>query len=397
MSSNEDREVVAFNHHTAEWVQDPYRVYQDLRKNKPLAYSTSHGGFWLLSRYEDVKKALFDWGTFSSAYPGRIAIPHTTPSDNIPGIPIETDPPKHTQYRNMVLKHFLRSEVNKLEPAMNQVASQLIDGFVHKGRCDVVSEYATPLLAHSLGLFLKFPLEDIAQIEAWANAVFANRAKDPEAAKRGQQELADYIRRQMADRKANPRDDLFSHLATLEVEGRPLTEAELVGYGRIILLAGREAVIDAVGNSLWYLAQHPAACQRLVREPGLIGEAVEEFLRFLSPIQLLGRVATRDIEMHGQTIRKGESVAMMYGSANHDEQVFPQADQCVLDRKPNAHLAFGTGPHACIGASLARLDMRVGISNFLARIPDFRLSPSAPPVRKLNGDARGFTQLVVEF
>ena len=395
--AHEHRATVVFNHHTAEWVSDPYSVYQELRDHQPLAYSESHGGFWLLSRYEDVKKALFDWPTFSSAFAGRIAIPHTTPSDNIPGIPIETDPPQHTAYRNMVLGHFLRAEVNKLEPALTRVAGELIEVLARRGKCDLVSEFATPLLAHSLGLFLKFPLEDIARIEAWANAVFANRSKDPEGAKRGQKELADYIRAQMADRRANSRDDLFSHLANLEIEGQPLSEAELVGYGRIILLAGREAVIDAIGNSLWYLAQNPAARQQLVNQPNLINDAVEEFLRYLSPIQLLGRVATRDVEMHGQTIRRGESVAMMYGCANRDERAFPQADECILDRKPNAHLAFGIGPHACIGSSLARLDMRVAIREFLARIPAFRLSETDPPTRKLNGDARGFTRLVVEF
>lgn len=397
MGNEEGKTTVAFNHHTAEWVADPYSVYEELRDEKPLAYSESHGGFWLLSRYEDVKRALFDWQTFSSAFAGRIAIPHTTPSDNIPGIPIETDPPKHTEYRNMVLKHFLRAEVNKLEPEMTRAAGELIEKFSDRGRCDLVSEYATPLLARSLGLFLKFPLEDIERIEAWANAVFANRAKDPEGAKRGQRELADYIRAQMAERRENPRDDLFSHLATLEVNGQPLSEAELVGYGRIILLAGREAVIDAIGNSLWYLAQNPAARARLVCEPGLMNDAVEEFLRYLSPIQLLGRVATRDVELHGQTIHKGESVAMMYGSANRDPRAFPDAGECLLDRKPNAHLAFGVGPHACIGSSLARLDMRVAIREFLGRIPEFRLSEAEPPARKLNGDARGFTRLVVEF
>lgn len=394
---SEDREIVAFDHHTAAWVEDPYTVYQDLREHKPLAYSEAHGGFWLLSRYEDVRRALFDWQTFSSAFPGRIAIPHTTPSDNIPGIPIETDPPKHTAYRNMVLKHFLRSEVNTLEPQLIDVAHHLVDGFIQRGEGDLVKDYATPLLAHSLGLFLQFPLEDIARIEAWANAVFAGRSKDPQGARRGQQELADFIRAKMTERRLNPRDDLFSHLATLEVDGQPLSERELVGYGRIILLAGREAVIDGLSNSLWYLAGNPRARQELSRHPEQINEAVEEFLRYFSPIQLLGRVATRDVGLHGQTIRKGESVAMMYGSANRDERVFPQADSCILSRKPNAHLAFGIGPHACIGSSLARLDMRVGIREFLKRIPEFRLSTRNPPQRKLNGDARGFTVLPIEF
>ena len=120
-----DREVTAFNHHTTEWVEDPYSVYQELRDHKPLAYSQSHGGFWLLSRYEDVRQALMDWQTFSSAHPGRVAIPPTRRVVNIPTIPIEIDPPKHTQYRNGVIKYFLRAEVNKLEPQITRVANEL--------------------------------------------------------------------------------------------------------------------------------------------------------------------------------------------------------------------------------------------------------------------------------
>lgn len=391
------RVTVAFDHHTAEWVEDPYTLYQELRQHKPLAYSPAHGGFWILSRYEDVKGALQDWARFSSAHAGRIAIPHTRPSDNIPGIPIEADPPRHTQYRSAIVGHFLRSSVVRFEPELTAYAHQLIDAFIEAGRCDLVGQYATPLLARSLALFLELPFEDMARIEQWAHAVFGNRTRDPEGARSAQQELAQYIRQQMRTRQDNPGDDLFSQLVKLRVDGQPLSENELVGYGRIVLLAGREAVIDAIGNSLWYLAHNPAARQQLLEHPQLMNTAVEEFLRYLSPIQLLGRVATTDITLHGQTIKAGESVAMLYGSANRDEAQFSQADQCQLDRKPNAHLAFGSGPHACIGASLARLDLRVALAVFLERIPQFGLIEDHPPQRKLNGDARGFTRLPIQF
>ena len=182
-----------------------------------------------------------------------------------------------------------------------------------------------------------------------------------------------------------------------EVDGRLLTASELVGYGRVILLAGREATIDGLSNSLWYLAQNPTAQQQLRDDPKLMTFAVEEFLRTMSPIQLLGRVATRDVELHGQTIREGESVAMVYGSSNRDERTFEQADHCLLDRKPNPHLAFGSAHHYCLGTHLARLVMRVGIGVFLERIPAFRLSDTDKARRKLNGDARGFVALPVAF
>ena len=397
MGSSNRRETVDFDHHTAEWVDDPYSVYTELRDHKPLAYSEAHGGFWLLSRFDDVRNALQDWQTFSSAFPGRIAIPHTRSGNNVPGIPIEVDPPKHTQYRAAVRHRFLRSAVGRLEPEMTRIARELIDGFVTSGGCDIVRDYATPLLGFSLAMFLGLPLQDVTQIEAWSNAIFANRSLDPEGARQAHLALAGYIAEHLEARKRDPRDDLFSELIGLEVDGRALSDEELIGYCRIILLAGREAVIDAISNTFWYLAQHPETRQQLIVQPGILHPAVEEFLRYFSPIQLLGRVATRDVTMHGQTIRKGESVAMLYGCANRDERAFPQADACHLDRQPNAHLAFGSGPHACMGAALARLDLRVAIREFLLRIPEFRLAPDAPARRKRNGDARGFVTLPIVF
>jgi cytochrome P450 len=390
------RPIIDFDHHTAEWVEDPYSVYRQMRDECPLAYSEAHGGFWLLSRYEDVRGALSDWQTFSSNFPGRIAIPHTVPGP-APGIPIEFDPPKHTQYRSAVSKFFSPGEVKKLEPEVTRLAGELIDVFIDRGECDIVRDYATPLLAYSLALFLNLPLADVSKLERWADAIFAGRLKDPEGAKRAQEELARYIGEQMNTRKENPKGDLFSTLVQMEVDGKRLTDSELFGYGRIILLAGREAVIDGLSNSLGYLAGQPEKRRRLLAEPGLLRSAVEELLRYMSPIQLLGRVATKEVELHGQTIHEGESVAMTYGSANRDERAFPQADRCLLERKPNPHLAFGGGPHYCLGAHLARLVVGVGITSFLQRIPEFRLSTDRAAERKLNGDARGFKVLPVVF
>ena len=389
--------TIPFNHHTSEWVADPYSVYEAMRETCPVAHSESHGGFWLLSRYDDVRTALLDWQTFGSNHPGRIAIPHTAAQTEVPGIPIEVDPPAHTDYRKAVSSFFSRAEINKLEPDVTRVANDLIDSFLEHGSCDIVKDYATPLLAYSLARFLNLPLEDLTKLEGWANAIFAERTQNPEAAARATGLLADYISEQMAKRKKNPCGDLFSALVQAEVGGKPLSDNELLGYGRIILLAGREATIDAISNSLWYLAENPEKRRRLIAEPDIMMFAVEEFLRYMSPIQLLGRVANKDVELHTQTIKEGESVAMLYGSANRDERRFEKADRCILDRKPNPHLAFGSGHHHCLGAHLARLDLRVGISEFLKRVPKFALSGENPPQRKPNGDARGFVSLAVEF
>lgn len=392
----DDRDIIDFDHHSAAWVEDPYRLYREMRDYHPLAYSRSHGGFWLLSRYEDVRAALLDWQTFSSAAPGRIAIPHTSPGSS-PGIPIEVDPPLHARYRAAVAERFSRARVAELEPGITEAANELIDGFAERPGCDLVADYATPLLARSIGLFFALPREEMARIELWADAIFARRSADPAGAKRAYRELADYLHEAMAERKRKPRNDLFSELCRLEIDGRPLSDAELTGYARILLLAGREATIDAIANSLWYLAGHPRRRRRLAADPQLLPFAVEEFLRHQSPIQLLGRVAARDVELHGQTIRAGESVAMTYGCANRDERVFEDAERCVPERRRNPHLAFGSGPHYCLGAHLARLDIRIALGELLRRIPEFRLDGAQPPRRKPNGDARGFVALPVLF
>ncbi|MDE0098551.1 MAG: cytochrome P450 [Truepera sp.] len=391
-----EKRTVPFDHHTAEWVEDPYTVYRELRNECPVAFTEAHGGFWLLSRYQDVREALLDWQTFSSNHPGRVAIPHTRPGAH-PGIPIEFDPPEHTRYRDLISRYFSPSEVKKLEPQITRFADDLVAGFHRRGACDIVRDYAAPLVAGTLARFLALPLEDVSLLDRWADAIFAGRVDDPEGAARALEALSSYLGERLEERKQRPGDDLFSALVKAEVGGRRLTDRELLGYGRTLLLAGREAAIDGLANSLWYLAQHPERRWRLRGEPELLPFAIEEFLRTMSHIQLLGRVATRNLELHGQTICEGESVAMIYGSGNRDERVFTDPDRVVLDRKPNPHIAFGSAHHYCLGAHLARLIMRVGIGTFLEAIPDFRLSQSEEIRRKLNGDARGFVTLPIEF
>ena len=175
-----------------------------------------------------------------------------------------------------------------------------------------------------------------------------------------------------------------------------MSDAELVGFGRTLLLAGREATIDALTGAMHHLAEHPEALEAL-RSTAAAERfvAIEELVRFVSPIQMLGRVASRDVELHGQTIRAGESVAMAYGSANRDERRFEAPESCRLTRRPNPHLAFGAGPHHCLGANLARLVLRVAFDALVDAVAAVRLDPADPPQRKLNGDARGFVRLGV--
>jgi len=390
-----ERATTEFDHHTEAWVEDPYAVYRRLRDEAPLAWSESHGGFWILSRYDDLGVALRDWETFASGHAGRIAIPNT--GGRVASIPLEVDPPRHAAYRDVVAPFFARDAVAPLEAAARERADALLEAALAAGRCEAASEFAAPLLADTLARFFGLPLADVARVERWADAIFAGRVRDPAAAERANAELNDYVAERFEERRRAPRrDDVFSAMVEAHVEDAPMSDAELVGFGRTLLLAGREATIDALTGAMHHLAEHPSAFEALrVTTETERFMAIEELIRFVSPIQLLGRVASRDVEMHGQTIRAGESVAMAYGSANRDERRFDAPDACHFARRPNPHLAFGAGPHHCLGANLARLVLRVGLDALLEGASALRLDPADPPQRKLNGDARGFVRLVV--
>ncbi len=389
------RATSEFDHHTESWVEDPYSVYRRLRDEAPLAWSEAHGGFWILSRYDDLSAALRDWETFASGHAGRIAIPNT--GGSVASIPLEVDPPRHAAYRDVVAPFFTRDAVAPLEEAARERADALIDAALAAGRCEAASEFAAPLLADTLARFFGLPQGDVARVERWADAIFAGRVRDPAGAERANGELNGYVAECFAQRRRAPHEgDVFTAMVHADVEGAPMSDAELVGFGRTLLLAGREATIDVLTGAMHHLAEHPAAFEAL-RETAAAERfmAIEELIRFVSPIQLLGRVASRDVEMHGQTIRAGESVAMAYGSANRDQRRFEAPDACRFARRPNPHLAFGAGPHHCLGANLARLVLRVGLDAVLEGVAGLRLDPTDPPQRKLNGDARGFVRLPV--
>jgi len=373
-------------------------VYDHLRNACPVAHTSKQGGFWILSRYADVRAALQDWQTYSSAIPGTIAIPNYHARD-YPVLPIEADPPAHGKYRTLVRDVFAREAVDQLEDVVRDVADALIDRFAATGHCDLVHDYALPLVSHALARFLKLPVEDAERWVYWAREIFEGRMGDDPARTSGAtEEMAAYVDGLMANRIAEPQDDVFSLLTQARVDGAALSPLELRGYGILLLTAGREATVDGINNALWFLAEHAAERDWLAQrldDGAALRAAVEEFLRNMSPIQLLGRITTRDTTLHGVTIPKGESLGVLYGAANRDEAEFPQAASCVLDRRRNPHLAFGVGVHTCLGAHLARLDLRVAIKQLLRRIPDFSLA--AEPLWASNGDTRGFRRLEIRF
>lgn len=368
-----------------------------LREGCPVAHSDDHGGFWLLTRYADVRRALMDAETFSSAHPGKVAIPPSTHTRDFPMVPIEVDPPRHTALRAVLAGRFQRPQVEQFEPQVRQAADAIIDRFVADGSVEIVSQYALPLVSHALAAFLSLPAEDAELWVQWADDIFPDRVRYPEKGREAMAHLVAYVEEVLTSRRRQPRDDLFSDIAGARVDGVPISQEEAVGYGVEVLLAGRDATVDGVGNSLWYLARHPDQQEQLRRQPELTARAVEELLRFMSPIEMLGRVTTRDVTIEGQAVPAGDVVGLSYGSANRDAGFFDEPSQCRFDRRRNRHLAFGSGAHICLGAHLARLDLRVAIDRAITRLGPFSVHQQDAPVLKHNGDTRGFRRLVLDF
>jgi cytochrome P450 len=383
-----------FDLHDPAFAVDPFPTYGRLREKCPVLHSERYGGFWLLTRYEDVKRAATDWRTFTSSVVGVTAIPIITQRTE-PQLPIELDPPLHSRYRALVSPVFSQERINVLSPRIEAIAAELIDRLIENGRADLTADYAVPLSVRTLAEFTGLPVGDSDKWVSWIRRMFdvTNRADGAVAS----QEFGEYIDALIAARRSRPCDDFISLLMESEVEGQRLSDHELHSFCTVQFGAGFETTADAISASLYYLAEHPIHHRRLSANPAVIPQAVEELLRYVSPIQTFGRNATCDIETHGETIKAGDVVALCFGSANHDPSVFADPERCDFDRRPNRHLAFGAGPHMCLGAPVARLEMAITLREFSRRVPRFRVASDRSVSWKLRGDRRGLASLPVEF
>jgi cytochrome P450 len=385
--AQEHARPVDVDHNDRAFVADPYPIYAALRRDDPVHHSAAYGGYYLVTRYDDVRRALGDWQTFSSAKPGVTSIPLSVKRD-FPEIPLEVDPPEHRQYRALVTPWFSRRRVDSLEGRVRQLVSELLDRIEGERRVDFVQQLAVPLVARALALFLNLPVSESEPWAQWMSDIFHGRLADRERADAAGRKLIGFVDGKIAAAKEQPEADFFGMLAEAEYDGRRLTDKEMRGYGVLTMTAGQETTVNGIGNSIWYLGCHAEQREQLLRDPSLIPAAVEELLRYLSPIQLLGRSTTQDANVSGRLIPQGSTVAICYGAANRDERAFEEADQCLIERPRNRHVAFGSGPHACLGAHLARLEMRVAIGEVLRRMPDYELETDKIEMTP-HGDLRG--------
>jgi cytochrome P450 len=309
--------------------------------------------------HERLRAAARDWRTYTSATPFRVPIPEESALRPVRQFPIETDPPQHRAYRQLIEHRFSRGAAERVRPVVDRVVGDVLAAAVERGTIDVVAELALPLVTRAIAETMGRP-GDTDRFLSWGLHVF----RDPDSGeRRANADLDRYLADRVDEALTVGGDDLFGDLAAAEFDGRPLDRDEILGFGYLVLAGGRDTVIAAITGALAHLAAAPDDRTRLRRAPEGVPAAVEEFLRCVSPLPMIGRTATTDHRIGDQTIAAGELVALGFAAANRDDRVFDAPHECRIDRSPNRHVAFGHGPHTCIGAPLARMELSVVVEH----------------------------------
>lgn len=348
---------------------DARPAYAWMREHEPVFFD-ERNRLWALTTYDLVQGAGRDPGTFSNAGGSR---PDTGP---LPWM-IDMDGAAHRARRRLVSGAFTPARVRAKEATVRAICDELIDAVCERGACDFVGDLAAPLPMIVIGDMLGVAPEDRGQLLRWSDDLLATLSGDPEKIEQAAAafgEYSAYAARTIAARRAEPADDLFSVLVHAEVDGEGLSDDELIFESLLILVGGDETTRHVISGGMEQLARHPTARDLLLGDPGSIPTAVEEMLRWVSPIKSMNRTLTRDVELHGRTLRQGDKVLLLYESANFDEAHFDEPERFDVTRSPNEHVAFGFGPHFCLGAGLARLELRVVFERLLARLPDLTLA-----------------------
>lgn len=362
-----------FNPYSRRIAADPYPVYARLREEEPVAWNERFR-FWAISRHADVHEALRDWDTWRSGQGITLAT-----FTGLKPMIILMDPPRQVELRRILLKAFTPRRVAGLESRIRAIARELVDGFAGAGSCDFVREFAAPYPTTVIAELLGVDRADRERFKAWSDAIMLSKGPDDGDLKQAYGAIFEYFAGVAEERRARPQDDLVTALVRAEDGGHRLSEDELLGFCALLLIAGNETMANFLGNALWTLHRHADARRTLQADPARIPDALEELLRYETPAPSLGRTLSRDLELHGCTLRKGDRALLLISAANRDPRVFPDPDRFDIERDSSSHLSFGFGIHFCMGASLARLEARVALEEILVRIPDYRVTSDEFP------------------
>jgi len=395
-----------------EFMEDPYPVLRQLREHEPVHWSDSIGG-WILTRYDDIVTTFKDVSHFSNE--GRLAraveyLPAETRARfktfedhyRLKSL-IHSDPPDHTRLRGLVTKAFTPRVVEAMRPRIQQITEELLEAVRPDGRMDVVRDLAIPLPVTVLAEIFGVPKPDLGLFKGWADDLLAFQGVNKpavellERSQRALVEIRAYLNELIQQKRREPRQDLLSALVAAESEGGRLSEKELVNSCITVLVAGHETTTSLIGNGLYTLLRHPDQWQLLKQNPARLPSAIEEMLRYESPVARQPRLMKQDAEMGGKRLRAGQMVFQMLNAANRDPGYFTEPDNFHILRQKNPHLAFGVGVHFCVGATLARTEGDVVFSTLMTSLPEIRLVNEEPHWDLQKPNSRMMKTLAVEF
>ncbi len=384
----------------AEYVVDPTPVWKDLRSRCPMARTDRRGiRSWLPTKYADVQALAKIVPELSSKDPLVVTLPAEMGVDNSSGLnapPISADPPEQVWTRRMILPAFSPKAVESHREFTTNLANQLIDGFIDEGSCDAAVDYAQQIPPRVIAHFLGFDLDRADDFVVWVRGVLELGLFDPKIRVKYRDIISQFLVDEVVSRAKNPRDDYLSELLAMDVPEMKGREVEVVvGIANLLLVAGIDTTWSSIGSALYHFGTHADDRRRLAADSTLFPTAIEEMLRFYSPVTM-ARMAQADVPFGDITIRSGEKVLMNFPGANHDEDAFDDASRVLIDRTRNRHIAFGSGIHRCAGSNLARLEMDVAVRTWFERIPEFEVA-DGDEVTWAGGQVRGPRKLPVRF
>lgn len=406
--------MVQFDLNSAEFLANPYPVYDQMRSHDPI-YWSEQNSYWMLTRYADIVSLIPNEQLSSN----RIAahadrMPSATKEQFRPFFTavsswmLMVDPPDHTRLRGLVNKAFTPGVVANMQSLIQELVDDMLARAQEQGRMDVITDLANPLPAMVIAELLGVPRTDQQKFKQWSDditkalsGIDGARSKEElfslyGIAQKSITQLSSYFKERVNELRLHPRENLLSALARAEEQGDRLTEDELFANCVLLMMAGHETTTNLIANGILALLRNPEQKEALARNPDLVVSAVEELLRYDSPVQKMARIALADIDVGGKQIKQGDLVCFCFGAANRDPEQFPLPQQLDIARKPNRHLAFGHGLHYCVGAALARLEGQIAFNTVLRRLPELRLETENLEWHR-NFTLRGLKSLPVAF
>jgi len=377
--------------------EDPYTHYEIMRREHPVykcevANHRVWPHYWIISRGADVKEALADWQTFSSARGTLI----DTDISLIPLNMFNMDPPRHDELRGILARVLTAKKIANLEPAVRKHTQQLVDKFKQRGKADAVTEFAHLIPTYTMCELLGLPAEDQQKFLQWNLDTLAGADFTSDSALKAYGEMGAYWKDLVTERRKHQTKDLISQILYAQVKGEDLSDEEIIGFVSLLHDASLNTTMNMLSNSIIALARHPEQHQKLIDKPDLWPNAVEELLRYISPVQGLARCTTRDVSLSGITIPEGDQVLLLYGSANHDENDFINPEALDFERVVKSHRAFGHGIHHCLGQAVAKLETRVALQVLVETLGQWDIDESSIARNQLV-PTRGVSHVQIRF